>query len=483
MKINAINNINLQTAKNKINKPNNLNNDNYSLERFTYAQAQGLKSLSLYSPSFKSTKIYALTPKGKMRTFNSKANAQRLLLLTKTEMQIALEKRGTTPDGSVLFTGDEIEIKKENGGFELDTEKIEKICREVRQQAQEEEIYVFDDSFECIMLFRDAKTASDELMIPARRIKSCAEGKNGISINDYYFFKASDICQFGPNGERKLNIDVARQLAVKNSRKINGKPIYSISPSGELKRYQSAREASRVTGIDDTSIILARTGARNIDTCGNLYFFDASEIDTLEGMAREAKIDEIKVRAMQIFDKKVPSIYAFSRNGIQKFKSYEAVAEEYVTSVSTIRKKIKSQEPIEGAILALARDVADIQPDGTFKPKEKIVKALRTRALKESIKKSVYLFDKKGNYRRFENLASLIKTLEARDVHATASNARKTFREDKGTVYGYVILKASEIEKLEDDLTISLDLKTALERVAERYKPKNVVSASIHDLD
>lgn len=466
-----------------------------SIEHYLEIQNENSVSFSDIRKSQKLAKkkepIYAIGYDGSLLRFNSPTEAAQKLSIPLLDILLTLDKKISHAGNSTFCFASEIEIKNDNNTFvnkdsspcfdktafkklldnfhnsgylekadssleepavnneelNADNFSLNDIPEESASNSRKQNIkpfYVMNSNGDYRKFFTQRHVAK-ALGVGRETVAAHLADEQKL-LQGFAFAFADDVEIMGRNGRITLNLDVLR-----NKFKEKG-GIYLIDKEGKYQKFKDARDAIETLGIPRKPLMICLLGKQKLASGYAVYRASEVEIENPDGSITidTAKINEAKLKTT---DKAVmlinPENGTFKRYDNQTEAAKGIGAEVYQISACLAGRA----KTVSGHIVVRANEVEESFANGTVvvddKKIKEIIAASETRERLDVSKNGFYVFDKKGEYRKFYSLIEA-----AKELNLQQSSISMCLKGVLKTTGGYACALAEDVETRKKDGTI-----------------------------
>ncbi|MGM9994547.1 MAG: hypothetical protein ACI37R_07460 [Candidatus Avigastranaerophilus sp.] len=220
--------------------------------------------------------VYAISKDGHYQKYVSQAQAARQLNLDSDRISRCINGKTSMVNGYTFVKAKDVD-SYENGSLSVNTKIIKQFAREL-SRPRVKAIYSFDADGN-YQRHTSIKTLLNDLPVYSSGVKKCLSGEYQ-SCHGYKFIYAENFEELDDEGNIVVDFDKLDKISyeINPARKEQIDKfgtIYTIK-CGEFQRFTNVREAARMLGIDETSIIyFLRNGSNPEDGTNsiNQYVF------------------------------------------------------------------------------------------------------------------------------------------------------------------------------------------------------------------
>lgn len=392
--------------------------------------------------------VYAIDAKGNYKKYPSKKQAAKNTGVSAPSIIKCLNGELKKSGGYVFVLPEEIEKTTQNGSILIDKKKIDEVVRSSFKNSRAVELYAVDKNG-VFQKFSGVRNAAKELALDARNISRCLNG-DAKRCGGYMFIRADEVETAG--SDNQVNIDIAKlwQLNEKSIEKDNCSSVYAVSPDGVWKKYPSIKQAALDTGMD--SSVISSSLSKDYGSINGYSFVFAKDVEAADENG-QIRIDyNVLKEKFEAVNKN--SIYAVYKDGTYKkyFSISDAVEELglYRSSISACINGNRGYSKAGGCVFVKANDVETFENGHVCVNKSLLGKF--SAGLAETGPKSVYLFDSKGRYQRYDSAGIASDTLNL------SLNAVKRCLSGKQSVHrGYSFFYGDNFERYDEKGNIIVD--------------------------
>lgn len=365
--------------------------------------------------------------------FSKQSDLAKTLGVTPQRLNGCLNGRHPEIDGNVIVYHHQVEKELEDGTSIIDKKKVAEIYN---KRTQPRAVYTMD-------YLGGLKKYDSQSKIPSQK--------------GLFVIAASEVESFDDDGKLILNKKKIAEGVISSP---NYFAIYCCDENGTLTKYENQSVFAREKGISKASVGSAISG-RIKSLCGlNIIPAISIEIVTDDGeivVDKQKMIDYLSINA-----KNEKAVYIVSPN--LEFKRYDTrkdLAEQNGMNYSSVLQTSRNVTPT-GDYIVPASDIEDY--DDNFQlvvNNSKLAKIVSERLSSEAL----YTIDVDMNLKKYDDIGSVAKALDRKPSTIRTSLWKPELHK---SVSDKVVVRASEIEIIDEDGNISIDKKKVSKLVQDR---------------
>lgn len=428
--------------------------------------------IGLYNISFSGLKnpFYAIDSNGEYKKFPGRKEAADELKINGSSITQCLNGKRNKAGGYVFMWAKDIEYTDNSGATAVDKAKISDKLNQINLSDPTEKtrkpVYAIsaDGNFHRYKSLTEAAKAIDG---SDTNIAKCLKGKQNL-VGNYGFIYADEIETVNREGDVIINIDSlqakAEEVKKQIAQRVIIRPFYAVNKAGNYYKFERKSDAEASLNVLHSSIKKCLDGER--DSAKGFLFFYADEVESKDEQGNiilNFNIDKNK------FDQRTPiPIYTIDAKGeIKKHPSLADAARYTGADRRNIDNCLSGKrETASGYAYILADELETINKQGEIcLDNSKLLEKF-----KQVIKNAIYIVDKDGFYKRYNNGKDAAQDLGVSET-AVIFSANGVLRGIKG----HTIVKAAYIETLQDgEIIVNQDLLKKFAQQAQDLDDKAV---------